>query len=572
METKKVSIKTLVEVPELKNFYCSQSNEDLKFFIEECGLKSPIIVSKDYSIIDGYRRLDSVISLGGTEIDVFVVNDPPTIAERIIRNLTRIKTTSDLVNEMRYVFQKYPKRQGKRSKDGSVYIRDEKISAALGGKWRGDTSISKLETILNNELEGDFLIRGIVENRWKMEPCYEFITQWKGVDQRKGYGYTKMMLEGEISVSEANQFIRQRESLDTFTDTFIIPDKVTSYNIDSVEIGKLKKYSGVVDLILSSVPYFQLRKYDSPIENQIGEQIQIDQYCKEISRVIKSVVPTLKESANVIINIGETYKEGKGLGIPDHLKSVIEKETGLIYKDRLVWSKSNPKPQGEDTKRLINSVEYLLWFVLDVTKAKHNILKYKVNKQPKILSGVKDVTSKGIIHKKRKVLKKPYKKIFSHIKEQEILNIIYSAAGANHDVYKVCKEGHPAIMSPVLPVVPILMCTDEGDTVYDPFAGTNVVGRMACLLNRKSLASEISKKYFDIGCRLLENSVAEFDRHSLDVITEFSFKRDSQNLSVSGTDFMKYNFSDGNVMYKDFNIARQGGEFELSKSQNKAVA
>jgi DNA modification methylase len=48
------------------------------------------------------------------------------------------------------------------------------------------------------------------------------------------------------------------------------------------------------------------------------------------------------------------------------------------------------------------------------------------------------------------------------------------------------------------------MTTDENDLVFDPFAGTNVTGYYATLLNRKSVATELSLSYHKIGCGVLE--------------------------------------------------------------------
>jgi DNA modification methylase len=78
-------------------------------------------------------------------------------------------------------------------------------------------------------------------------------------------------------------------------------------------------------------------------------------------------------------------------------------------------------------------------------------------------------------------------------------------------------------MSPMLPICPILMATDEGDTVFDFMAGSNVVGRVSQLLNRKTLSTELSEKYFKVGCKMLEKSIQEFDRVDLDVINELAY-------------------------------------------------
>ena len=241
--------------------------------------------------------------------------------------------------------------------------------------------------------------------------------------------------------------------------------------------------------------------------------------------IFDKLTPLLSESSNVIINVGETYKNGVGQGIPFLIKEYISKETSLVYKDTLIWSKKNPRPQGEEVKRPVNSIEYLLWFVVDPQKSKYNLLTFPVEgKQPKLTMGVRDVSSDGSLSKKRKSIIKNYGKLMSHLKEQEIEEIITTAVGKNHDIFSISEVGHPAPMSPMLPVTPILMLTDEEDIVCDPFGGSNVVGKVALELNRRYLSTELSKEYFDIGCEMLLKGDVNYDRGSLDTINEAIYR------------------------------------------------
>jgi ParB-like chromosome segregation protein Spo0J len=51
------NINKLVEVPALKNFYSEQLDSSLLNSIKESGVKTPIVISKNFQIIDGYRRV-----------------------------------------------------------------------------------------------------------------------------------------------------------------------------------------------------------------------------------------------------------------------------------------------------------------------------------------------------------------------------------------------------------------------------------------------------------------------------------------------------------------------------------
>ena len=527
MKTAIVKISHLVDVPELKEYYSHQSVEELATSIDVDGLKTPVIVTEKYEIIDGYRRMEAMILLGKEYIEVWIDDIEPTIFERIIRNMYRTKTTDDQVKELKSVFVKYPKRMGKKSDDGKVYNRNERISKALNKKYSGKDTITKLEEITNKDIEENLLTKGIIEKNWKVETSHEFLTKWYPVDIKKDYGFTERLKNGEINIQDAVKLIKTKVFLDNeYTDTFVIPEKATSYNIDCIELGKMEKHLKTVDLLFTSPPYFILRNYLIEGKKQVGQEETKEDYCNRIANLIKATIPTLKESANVIINIGETYDDGVGYGIPQLLKSTIEKETGLIYKDQLLWSKPNPKPQNETIKRPINNVEYLLWFVVDPKKAFYKMLTYTIgDRVTKISHGAKDVDKDGKIWDKNISLTKPYQKIYTHIKEQDIAKIIEAKTGKNTDVYSIYEEGHPAIMCGVLPVVPILMCTDEEshNTVLDIFSGSNVVGRMSLLLNRKILSAELSNDYYKIGCKMLENSIIYFNRGELDIINQIAY-------------------------------------------------
>ena len=536
MKTALVKISALVEVPELKSFYSPQSFEELANSIkEDGGLKMPIVVNESYEIIDGYRRKNIMDSLGHKYINVIIEDVEASVYEHIIRNMYRTKTTYDFVNELKSVFKKYPLQKGKKSPDGSKYNRTEKISSALNHKFSDRETINMVEKIIENDLDDNLLAKGIIEKNWKVASCYEYLKEWAKIDAKNKYGFTEKLKNGEINIKDAIKLVKTKYYLDNqYQDTFIIPEKATNYNIDCIELGKFEKHLKTVDLLFTSPPYFFLRNYLNEGENQIGHEETKEEYCIRISNLIKAVMPTLKETANVIINIGETYDDGVGYGIPQLLKSTIEKETSLIYKDQLVWSKPNPKPQNETIKRPINNVEYLLWFVVNPKKAKYNMLSYTIgDRVTKLSHGAKDVDKDGKIWDKNISLTKPYQKIYSHIKEQDIAKIIEAKTGKNMDVYSISKEGHPAIMCSVLPVVPILMCTNENDIVLDIFSGSNVVGRMSLLLNRKILTTELSQQYYKIGCKMLENSINDFNREELEIINQMTCGEENLELVVA---------------------------------------
>lgn len=525
MELMKIS--QIIEVEELKNFYddwTDEEREEMISSIELNGQKVPAIINRNNELIDGYRRMYCLQKLGTEYMWVIVKDCPPTIEERIIHNKYRIKTTNDLVKEIKSVFQKFPKKQGKKNHDGK-YTRHEVLSKELGHRWKGDKTLKKVEEVIEKDLEGDTLMRGIVAQKWSVDKCHEYIEKWRDIDEKNGYGLTEKLRKGELSISETCKLIEERHGLDKYQDTFIIPNKSISFNMDCTLIKNMKDFFRMVALIFTSIPYYSLRFYENGEGfDQVGHEESPYEYCERMAKIIADVSVTLKESGNLMINIGETYDNGVGLGIPDMLKESILRHTGLVYKDRIVWSKPNPKPINESIQRPINNVEYILWFVVDPKKAKYNMITYTDPERGKVAGishGAKDVDGNGIIWEKVKSISKPYQKIMSHISAQEVLHMIECTTGKNSEVYKVYSEGGPAVMAELLPVIPILMTTDEFDLIFDPFSGTNVVGRASILMNRVALSTELSRKYYTIGCGVIENAVKDFNQEDLDLVNCF---------------------------------------------------
>jgi site-specific DNA-methyltransferase (cytosine-N4-specific) len=79
-------------------------------------------------------------------------------------------------------------------------------------------------------------------------------------------------------------------------------------------------------------------------------------------------------------------------------------------------------------------------------------------------------------------------------------NLIIASNTRSTDPYlKACREHglevHPARFVPAIPEFFIKFLTRAGDTVLDPFSGSNVVGEVAEHLGRKWISIEINKDY-----------------------------------------------------------------------------
>ena len=155
------------------------------------------------------------------------------------------------------------------------------------------------------------------------------MNKWKKIDEDKGYNYTQKLVNGEITISEANKFIEEHLALETDQTTFIIPDKCHSYNIDCREVENIFEFIKRIQLILFSVFYYKQRFYEVGQIPQPGQEETKEQYLEDVSKILIPVIKTLKDDGVVAINVADTYEEGKPLKIPYLFIEYIEKRESV---------------------------------------------------------------------------------------------------------------------------------------------------------------------------------------------------------------------------------------------------
>ena len=364
-----VKIDQIAEIENFKNFYQNQSEESenqLKNSLQSEGQLTPLVVTSDNTLLDGYRRLNFLRDLGYQEVNIQVVELKPTIDLRISLNNYRVKTELDLTNEVFQILNSVPKRQGKRP-EGESYNRYGIIQKKLEYRWKSNTAIRQLDKIVENDFDDKLLLKGVVTKGWALKDCERYIDELRGIDEEKGYGFTNQLKKGGLTISQANKFIIEREYLaNEYQDTFVIPEKSTSLKMNCADIRNQVEFHSSVDTIMTSIPYWSLRYYENEEgHNQLGHEKSPEEFASKVGDLFADLEISLKVSSNVFVNIGETYVDGCAMDVPDLVKRSILEKTNLVYKETLIWSKPNPKPINEKVKRPANKIEYILWFVVD---------------------------------------------------------------------------------------------------------------------------------------------------------------------------------------------------------------
>jgi DNA modification methylase len=289
-----------------------------------------------------------------------------------------------------------------------------------------------------------------------------------------------------------------------------------------------------IDLICTSPPFALVRKkeYGNVDAHEYIEWFKV--FAREFYRI-------LKPTGSLVIDIGGTWLKGFPVRSLYHFELVIdlckpksEGGLGFFLAQELFWYNPAKLPtpaewvtvRRERVKDAVNTVWWLSkephpkannrQVLRPYSEAMKNLLKngYDAKLRP---SG-HDISTKfqndrgGAIPPNiiadsdfgsAASIGKPVLGEFNWILEHDLaqpVNVISASNTASNDYYqRRCKEAgikaHPARFPQALPEFVIGLCTEPGDIVLDPFAGSNTTGRVAETLDRQWFAFELDESY-----------------------------------------------------------------------------
>jgi excisionase family DNA binding protein len=298
---------------------------------------------------------------------------------------------------------------------------------------------------------------------------------------RKGY------IKAFISTSGQMRF--KLEDLEEYKNKHNIQNK-KSVNIQRVNVIEINgtvqkifvesstKMNDLLDnsihLMVTSPPYFDAKMYSSqPIENDLGDIHNIDEWFEKIAEVWREVYRVLQPGRKAFINIMNLpirLEDGgfKSLNLVGRTIDVCEK-IGFIFKRDIVWHKTNstrshfgsyPYPGGI----LINNMHE---FILEFEKpAKKGFNKY------------------AHLTKEQKEQSKLDKEFWIEIKKSDVWVMNPQGSGD--------KRNHVAPFPYELPYRLIKAFSFVGETVLDPFLGSGTTLLAAVDLKRNGVGYEIN--------------------------------------------------------------------------------
>ena len=231
------------------------------------------------------------------------------------------------------------------------------------------------------------------------------------------------------------------------------------------ELNKLESKS--IDMIFADPPYFLS---GDGISCSGGKMVSVNKgyWDKKINtsekhrfnrKWIKQCYKILKDNGTIWISgtMHNIYSIGMAL-----------EQEGFKIINNITWEKLNPPP-NISCRYFVHSTETILWAKKDIKNAKHKF-NYDLMKELNGNKQAKDVW-------KTSLTKPSEKKCGKHPTQKPI-----------------------AILEKI-----ILVSTDEGDLILDPFNGSGTTGIVANKLNRKYIGIDLEKEYLDITIKRKEN-------------------------------------------------------------------
>lgn len=244
-----------------------------------------------------------------------------------------------------------------------------------------------------------------------------------------------------------------------------------------------------LDGIFTSPPYFNQRAYGQigtnqgnlgmykyavtgvPLTDEIGCHEDIQSYLSAISDLFQLSYQKLKDGHFILINISTDRRNYQVLDLSSAFIN-LAKKAGFIHRDTLIWIKENPRPLPPNSKTyyLDDGWEYILMFS----------------------------KGKGIIY--REQCARPVKTVscpncdeeFEQVKNT-LPNYLITQVGFTESTSLESK--HPAKFPKAVPTFGLSICTQRGDTIYDPFCGIGTTLVAGLELGLNVIGSEISEVF-----------------------------------------------------------------------------
>ena len=305
-----------------------------------------------------------------------------------------------------------------------------------------------------------------------------------------------------------------------------------------------------VDCIITSPPYWGHRLYSG---GGIGLEDTYSEYIENLIKITEELYRVLKPTGSFWLNIGDTYKNKKLLGVPWRVAIKMMDKQKWALRNSVIWNKHKGGLDSSKDK-LRNIHENIFHFVKDEKKYFYDTSKIRSDARKSIVKNGTVISATGVsgVRYKRQIelstaLTDDEKSnafvalntVLNRIKNSEIADfrmIIRGQQRTTHsdsekvsgrakelaqkgfyflfyhpdgtlpgDVWEIIPEDtqkrkdHYAVYPEDLCKIPILATCPINGILLDPFSGSGTTSLVAIKHNRKSIGIDISEEYIEFS-------------------------------------------------------------------------
>lgn len=242
------------------------------------------------------------------------------------------------------------------------------------------------------------------------------------------------------------------------------------YQEDCIETMK-RMADNFVDMTLTSPPYDNLRDYK-------GYTFDFESIAKELFRITKNGGVVVWVVGDMVVDKSETGTAFK--------QALFFKEVGFLLHDTMIYKKrGSPFPESN---RYWQQFEYMFIFSKGSPKTT-NLLKIKTQYAPEQIGKPRSSTTRN---KDGSMEAMKYEGNKEFVTKGNVWEYAVGFMKSSKDKYSF---EHPATYPEDLASDHIKSWSNEGDLIYDPMIGSGTTGKMAVMLKRNYIGSEVSKEY-----------------------------------------------------------------------------
>lgn len=278
----------------------------------------------------------------------------------------------------------------------------------------------------------------------------------------------------------------------------VAKDRIICGDAEDV-LGRLPPDS--VDLTVTSPPYFRHRDYG--VDGQLGREVTVDDYIKNLQGVLEGLLRVTAATGSCFFVVGDTYEKQKLLLVP-HRLALAANDIGWVVRNDLIWSKLDPPPESPRNRWRCGHEH-----VLFLTKCPSKYTFHADAIRVPYSDATKRRWGNGQVYGGPKSEERPNAKA-SRMRHGKTFKLNPKGCLPT-DVWMLpagdSSARHYATFPDRLVQPVILACSNAGDVVLDPFAGSGTTGYIAKENRRRFIGIELNPEYAKMAAEAIGATV-----------------------------------------------------------------